>query len=152
MPSFKYGARQFQIQGQFFPASTAVSVMLGAWQYLPAVAAIGTIDAAAEGIKSATLTFATSVAQANSTAAGGSVIIAASQYNSAGATVATAALYNQAAGSQAGLVPIDVTALLPWTFSAGDIVRLGAMTNTVGIPAAFSACVLSATIDTVTAA
>lgn len=151
MPSYKYGGRQFQIQGQFFPASTAVSVMLGAYQYLPAVSANQMIDGAAEGIKSATLTFATSVAQANSTAAGGSVIIAATQYNSAGATVATAALYNQASASQAGLVPIDVSSLMPWTFTAGDIIRLGAMTNTVGIPAAFASCVLSATIDNVTA-
>lgn len=152
MPSYKYGGRQFQIQGQFFPASTAANVALGAWEYLPAVAANQMVDAAAETIKSATLVFATSVAQANSTAAGGSAVIQAIQFNSAGASVASVQLYSQVAGSQAAMVPIDVSSLLnTWVLAAGDSVRLLAATSTVAIPAGFSACVLSGTIDTITA-
>jgi hypothetical protein len=153
MPSFKYGARQFQVVGnRQNSASTTANEVLGAWEYLPAVAAQQGIDSALESIKSATLMFVTSVAQANSTAAGGSVIVAASQYNSAGASLNSATLYNQAVASQAALVPIDVTARLSgWSLSPGDTIVVGLNTNTVGIPASFSKLVLSGTIDTATA-
>lgn len=151
MPSYKYGGRQFSIQGAPFSASTTVNVALGAWEYLPAAAAQGVIDGAAESIKAATLIFATSVAQANSTAAGGSVIIAATQYNSLAASQNSATLYNQAVASQAAALPIDVSTKMPWVLSPGDTIVLYCNTNTVGIPANFSGVVLSASIDTVTA-
>lgn len=153
MPSFKFGARQFQVGGlRQNSASTAASEVLDAWQYLPAVAAISVIDGAAEGIKSATLTFMASVAQANSTAAGGSVIVAATQFSSLAASVTSATLYNQAVASQAALLPIDVTSKLSgWVLSPGDFIQVGLNTNTVGIPASFPRLILSGTIDTVTA-
>lgn len=153
MPSFKYGARQFQIEGlRQNSASTAASEVLGAWQYLPAVAAIQLIDGAAEGIKSATLTFMSSVAQANSTAAGGAVIVAATQFNSLAVSVNSATLYSQVAASQAAMLPIDVTARLSgWVLSPGDFIQVGLNSSTVGIPASFPRLVLSGTIDTVTA-
>jgi hypothetical protein len=124
------------------------------WQYMPAMdgAKYGTIDFASEQIKQATLVFLASVAQANSTAAGGSVIVAASQFNSLGNSVASAALYNQTVASQAALVPIDVsTKLSTWTLSPGDQIVLFVNSNTVGIPASFPTLVLSGTIDAVTA-
>lgn len=152
MPSFKYGARQFAVEGlRQNSASTAASEVLGAWQYLPAVAAMSVIDAASESIKSATLTFMSSVAQANSTAAGGSVIVAATQFSSLAASVTSATLYNQAVASQAAMLPIDVSAKLNgWVFSPGDFVQVGLNSNTVGIPASFPRLILSGTIDTVT--
>jgi len=114
-------------------------------------AGYGTIDFAGETIKQATLLFLASVAQANSTAAGGSVLVAASQFNSAGSSVASATLYSQAAASQAALTPIDVsTKLNTWNLSPGDIVVLYVNSNTVGIPASFPTLVLSGTIDSVT--
>lgn len=153
MPSYKYGGRQFQISGNPATASTTANLVLQAWEYLPAVSAQQAVDGAAEGIKSATLLFVTSVAQANSTAAGGSVIVAATQYNSAGASQNSATLYSQAAASQAAVVPIDVTARLSgWVLTPGDTIVLGLNTNTVGIPASFPGLILSGTIDTVTAA
>jgi hypothetical protein len=112
----------------------------------------GTIDFAAEQIKQATLIFMANVASAASTAAGGSVIVAASQFNSLGNSKASAALFNQALGSQAAFVPIDVSTLLStWALSPGDSVVLFVNSNTVGIPASFPGLVLSATIDATTA-
>src|SRR5438309_1384774 len=111
MPSFKYGARQFQIGANLATASTAANSTVGMYQYMPGMdgAKYGTIDFASEQIKQATLVFLASVASAASTAAGGSVLIAASQFNSLGNSVASATLFNQAAGSQAALLPIDVS-------------------------------------------
>ncbi len=140
------------IAGNPATASTTANLVLQAFEYLPAVAANQMVDGAAEGIKSATLMFVTSVAQANSTAAGGSVIIAATQFNSLAVSVTSATLYNQAVASQAAMLPIDVTSKLNgWVLSPGDSIALGLNTNTVGIPASFPGLVLSGTIDTVTA-
>ena len=154
MPSFKYGARQFQIQGQFATASTAANSTIQGFQYQPALTgtgSYGTIDFAQEVIKQATLIFMASVASAASTAAGGSVIIAASQFNSLGNSKNSANLFNQALGSQAAFVPIDVSTLMnTWNLAPGDSIVLFANTNTVGIPASFPSLVLSATIDAVT--
>jgi hypothetical protein len=152
MPSFNYGARQFQVQGQFMNASTAANVVLGAWQYKPAMTgtSYGTIDFASEQIKQATVSFPTSIASAASTAAGGSVILAATQYNSSFSSVNSATFYNQAAGSQAQAV-VDVSTKMQWTLSPGDIIVFYANSNTVGVPAGFPAVILSGTIDTVTA-
>jgi hypothetical protein len=155
MPSFKYGARQFAIQGVVFTASTTSNSTVGAFQYQPALTgtgSYGTVDFAQETIKQATLMFVgNSVAQANSTAAGGSVIVAASQYNSLGNSKASANLYNQTIASQAQFVPIDVSTLMnTWNLSPGDTIVLVINTNTVGIPASFPNLVLSGTIDAVT--
>jgi hypothetical protein len=154
VPSFNYGARQFQISANLATASTAANSTVGAWQYKPAMdgSKYGTIDFAGEQIKQATLIFLASVAQANSTAAGGSVLVAASQFNSLGNSVASVTLYSQVAASQAALVPIDVsTKLSTWNLSPGDQIVLYVNSNTVGIPASFPTLVLSGTIDTVTA-
>jgi phosphoribosylamine-glycine ligase len=154
MPSFKYGARQFQISANLATASTAANSTVGEYQYMPAMdgAKYGTIDFASEQVKQATLVFLASVAQANSTAAGGSVLVAASQFNSLGASQNSATLYNQAVASQAAFVPIDVsTKLSTWTLSPGDQIVLFVNSNTVGIPASFPTLVLSGTIDAVTA-
>jgi hypothetical protein len=124
------------------------------YQYKPAMdgSKYGTLDFASEQIKQATLVFLASVAQANSTAVGGSVLVAASQFNSKGSSVASATLYNQSVASQAALTPIDVTsALNGWVLSPGDQVVLYVNSNTVGIPASFPTLVLSGTIDNVTA-
>lgn len=154
MPSFQYGARQFQISANLATASTAANSTVGAFQYKPALTGTGgygTIDFAQETIKQATLIFCASIAQANSTAAGGSVIVAASQFNSLGNSVASASLYNQTVASQAALLPIDVsTKLNTWNLSPGDQVVLCVNSNTVGIPASFPTLVLSGTIDNVT--
>ncbi len=150
MPNFKYGARQFQIQAFFATASTAANSTAGAFEYQPAAAAAGVVDFAQEQIRSATLVFCASVAQANSTAAGGSVVVAASQFNSLGNSVASVNLYSQVVASQAALTPIDVsTKLSTWNLSVGDLIVLVVNTNTVGIPASFPNLVLSATIDTI---
>jgi hypothetical protein len=154
MPSFNYGARQFSISANLATASTAANSTVGMYQYKPAMdgSKYGTIDFASEQIKQATLVFLASVAQANSTAAGGSVLIAASQFNSKGSSVASATLYNQAVASQAALTPIDVSAALSgWVLSPGDQIALYVNSNTVGIPASLPGLVLSGTIDTVTA-
>jgi hypothetical protein len=154
MPSFQYGARQFQISANLATASTAANSTVGMYQYKPAMdgSKYGTLDFASEQIKQATLVFLASVAQANSTAAGGSVLVAASQFNSKGSSVASATLYNQSVASQAALTPIDVTsALNGWVLSPGDQVVLYVNSNTVGIPASFPTLVLSGTIDNVTA-
>lgn len=153
MPSFNYGARQFQISANLATASTAANSTVGLYQYKPAMdgSKYGTIDFASEQIKQATLIFCASVAQANSTAAGGSVLVAATQINSLGNSVASATLYNQAVASQAANVPIDVSSLMNWTLSPGDQVELFVNSHTVGIPASFPTLVLSGTIDTVTA-
>lgn len=153
MPSFNYGARQFQISANLATASTAANSTVGAWQYKPAMdgSKYGTIDFASEQIKQATLVFCASVAQANSTAAGGSVLVAASQFNSLGASQNSATLYNQAVASQSNFVPIDVSAAMNWTLSPGDMIVLYVNSHTVGIPASFPTLVLSGTIDTVTA-
>jgi hypothetical protein len=153
VPSFKYGARQFQIQANLATASTAANSTVMGMQYMPAMdgAKYGTIDFASEQIKQATLVFMANVSSAASTAAGGSVLVAASQFNSKGSSVASANLFNQALGSQAAFVPIDVSTLMNWTLSPGDQVVLFINSNTVGIPASFPGLVLSGTIDTVTA-
>ncbi len=154
MPSFQYGARQFQISANLATASTAANSTVGMYQYKPAMdgSKYGTLDFASEQIKQATLVFLASVAQANSTAAGGSVLVAASQFNSKGSSVASATLYNQSVASQAALTPIDVTsALSGWVLSPGDQVVLYVNSNTVAIPASFPTLVLSGTIDNVTA-
>jgi hypothetical protein len=154
VPSFQYGARQFQISANLATASTAANSTVGMYQYKPAMdgSKYGTLDFASEQIKQATLVFLASVAQANSTAAGGSVLVAASQFNSKGSSVASATLYNQSVASQAALTPIDVTsALNGWVLSPGDQVVLYVNSNTVGIPASFPTIVLSGTIDNVTA-
>lgn len=153
MPSFQYGARQFSISANLATASTAANSTVGAWQYKPAMGPdkYGTIDFAGEQIKQATLMFLASVAQANSTAAGGSVLVAASQFNSLGNSKNSATLYSQAAASQAALLPIDVTsALSGWAWAPGDTLALYVNSNTVGIPASFPTLVLSGTIDTAT--
>jgi hypothetical protein len=154
VPSFQYGARQFQISANLATASTAANSTVGMYQYKPAMdgSKYGTLDFASEQIKQATLVFLASVAQANSTAAGGAVLVAASQFNSKGSSVASATLYNQSVASQAALTPIDVTsALSGWVLSPGDQVVLYVNSNTVGIPASFPTLVLSGTIDNVTA-
>jgi hypothetical protein len=153
VPSFNYGARQFSISANLAAASTAANSTVGLWQYKPAMdgSKYGTIDFASEQIKQATLVFLANVSSAASTAAGGSVLVAASQFNSKGSSVASANLFNQALGSQAAFVPIDVSSLINWTLSPGDQVVLFINTNTVGIPASFPTLVLSGTIDTVTA-
>jgi hypothetical protein len=154
VPSFNYGARQFAISANLATASTAANSTVGMYQYKPAMdgSKYGTIDFAGEQIKQATLVFLASVAQANSTAAGGAVIVAASQFNSLGNSKNSATLYSQVAGSQAALTPIDVTsALSGWVLSPGDQVVLYVNSSTVGIPASFPTLVLSGTIDTVTA-
>jgi hypothetical protein len=134
-------------------ASTAANSTVQAMQYMPAMdgAKYGTIDFASEQIKQATLIFMASVASAASTAAGGSVIVAASQFNSLGNSKNSASLFNQANGSQAALTPIDVSTLMNWTLSPGDSVVLYVNSNTVGIPASFPGLVLSGSIDAVTA-
>jgi hypothetical protein len=135
-------------------ASTAANLTVGGFQYMPAMdgAKYGTIDFAAEQIKQATLILGNSVAQANSTAAGGAAIVVAAQFNSLGNSVATVALYSQVAASQAALTPIDVsTKLSTWALSPGDQVVLVINSSTVGIPASFPSLVLSGTIDAVTA-
>src|SRR5438105_2072291 len=150
MPSFNYGARQFSISANLATASTAANSTVGAWQYKPAMdgSKYGTIDFASEQIKQATLIFLANVSSAASTAAGGSVLVAASQFNSSGSSVASATLFNQAAGSQAALVPIDVsTKLSTWTLSPGDQVVLYVNSNTVGIPASFPTLVLRGRAD-----
>ena len=154
MPSFQYGARQFSISANLATASTAANSTVGMYQYKPAMdgSKYGTLDFASEQIKQATLVFLANVSQANSTAAGGSVLVAASQFNSKGSSVASATLYNQSVASQAALTPIDVTsALSGWVLSPGDQVVLYVNSNTVGIPASFPTLVLSGTIDNVTA-
>lgn len=152
MPSYKYGGRQFQIDGlRQNSASTAASEVLGFWDYLPAVAAQQAIDTNLEAVKSATLRFVTSVAQANSTAAGGAVIVAATQINSLGNSVNSATLYSQVAASQAAMVPIDISSKMSgWVLSPGDCIQLGLNSSTVGIPASFPRLVLSGTIDSIT--
>lgn len=149
MPSYKYGARTFFISVPQQLSSTAASVVLGQFQYIPGSQA-GLSDFAPENIKAATLVFGGNISSAATTAAGGSMIIAATQYNSAGASQNSAALYTQSAASQAAHVPIDVSSLVNWTLSPGDTVVLGANSNTVGVPT-FSSVVFSATVDTVTA-
>jgi hypothetical protein len=44
MPSYKYGARQFQISGNPATASTTANLVLQAYEYLPAVAANQMVD------------------------------------------------------------------------------------------------------------
>ncbi len=150
MPSFKYGARQFSITANLATASTAANSTVGAWQYQPAALAAGMVDFAQEQIRSATLIFCASVAQANSTAAGGSVLVAASQFNSGGSSVASVTLYSQVVASQAALTPIDVSSKLStWNLSPGDQIVLYVNSNTVGIPASFPTLVLSGTIDSI---
>ena len=157
MPSFKYGARQFQIQGVATQtaSTTGPSQTLGLYQYIPAISgqgSYGTIDFAGETIKQATLIFVSSLASAASTAAGGSLVVAASQFNSLGNSVASVNLYVQALASQAALTPLDVsTKLNTWNLSPGDQVVLVLNTNTVGFPASMPNLVLSGTIDAVTA-
>jgi hypothetical protein len=156
VPSFKYGARQFQIQAitNQTASTTGPNITYPAFQYLPAMdgAKYGTIDFAGEQIKQATLIFGASVAQANSTAAGGSVIVAASQFNSLGNSKNSANLFVQTVASQAAMLPIDVSTLLStWALSPGDSIVLVVNTNTVGVPASFPNLVLSGTIDAVTA-
>jgi hypothetical protein len=148
--SAKYGIRQFQIQGQALNASTAGNTPLGAWQYLPALTTYQAIDFHSEQIKTATLVYPASIATAASTLAGGSVIIAASQFSSLAASVNSATFYNQAAASQAAGV-VDVSTLMKWTLSPGDYIVLYANTNTVGVPANLGPIILSGTIDSVTA-
>ncbi len=154
MPSFNYGARQFQISANLATASTAASSTVGMYQYKPAISgsgSYGTIDFASEQIKQATLVFLASVAQANSTAAGGAVMVAASQFNSLGNSVASVNLWNQTVASQAAMLPVDVSSKLStWTLSPGDQVVLYVNSNSVGIPASFPTLVLSGTIDTIT--
>jgi len=151
VPSYKYGGRQFQIQSNLVTASTTANATVGVFNYLPAVLANQAIDYAAETIKSATLVFVSSLASSATT--GNSVIIAATQYNSAGSSVASAALYNQGLASVAALTPLDVsTKLNTWVLNPGDSVVLMVNTNTVGIPASFPNFTLSGTIDSVTAA
>jgi hypothetical protein len=156
VPSFKYGARQFQVQGVITQtaSTTGPSMTLGGFQYQPGMSgagAYGTIDFAAEQIKQATLLFVASLAQANSTAAGGSLVVAASQFNSLGNSVASVNLYSQAVTSVAALTPLDVsTKLNTWSLSPGDSVYLILNTNTVGFPASMPNLILSATIDATT--
>src|SRR5690348_14220678 len=100
MPSYKYGGRQFQISANLATASTAANSTVGAFEYLPAVSAQQMVDAAGETIKAATLIFLTSLASSASTAAGGSVQVVASQFNSSGSSVASALLYDQSLASQ----------------------------------------------------
>lgn len=155
MPSFKYGARQFQIQGVVTQtaSTTGPSSTLGGFQYQPAMgpAGMGTIDFAQETIKQATLLFVASLASAASTAAGGSIVVAASQFNSLGNSVASVNLYSQALASVAALTPLDVsTKLNTWNLSPGDSVYMILNTNTVGFPASLPQIILSATIDAVT--
>jgi len=154
MPSFKYGARQFSVFANLATASTAANSTVGVFQYMPAMigtGGYGTVDFAQETIKQATLIFVNSVASAASTAAGGSVQVAASQFNSGGSSVASAVLYDQSLASQAALTPIDVsTKLNTWNLSPGDQVVLYVNSHTVGIPASFPTLVLSGTIDAVT--
>ena len=150
MGSAKYGLRQFQIQGQFLNASTTANTPLGAWQYLPALTTYQAIDFHSEQIKTATLLFPVSMATAASTAAGGSVIFAATQYSSLASSVNSATFYNQAAASQAAGV-VDVSTKMQWTLSPGDYIVLFANTNTIGVPANGGGIILSGTIDSVTA-
>lgn len=151
MPSYKYGGRQFQIAANLATASTAANSTVGAFEYLPAAAAQGVVDMAQETVKAATLMFMASLASSASTAAGGSVIVAATQFNSLGNSVNSATLYNQSVNSQAALTPIDVSAKLnTWNLSNGDTIALMVNSNTVGIPASFPGLVLSGTIDVVT--
>jgi hypothetical protein len=154
MPSFNYGARQFSISANLATASTAANSTVGAFHYKPELTgtgSYGTVDFGQEVIKQASLIFCASVAQANSTAAGGSVLVAASQFDSAGNSKNSANLYNQAAASQAAFSPIDVSTLLnTWNLSPGDQVALYVNSHTVGIPASFPTLVLSGTIDSVT--
>jgi len=150
MPTYKYGGRQFQISANLATASTAANSTVGAFEYLPAAAAQGVIDFAGETIRAATLLFAASVASAASTAAGGSVLIAATQFNSGGSSVASATLFDQSLGSQAALTPIDVSSKLnTWSLAPGDTIALMVNSHTVGIPASFPSLVLSGTIDNV---
>jgi len=153
VPSFNYGARQFSISANFATASTAANSTVGLYQYKPAMgpASYGTIDFAGETIKQATLIFAASVAQANSTAAGGAAVVNALQINSAASQIASVQLYSQVAASQAALTPIDVsTKLNTWNLSPGDQIVVQVASSTVGIPASFPTLVLSGTIDSVT--
>jgi hypothetical protein len=156
VPSFKFGARQFQIQAVVTQtaSTTGPNSTMGAFQYLPGMSgagSYGTIDFAAEQIKQATLLFVASLAQANSTAAGGSMIVAASQFNSLGNSVASVNLYSQAVTSVAALTPLDVsTKLNTWSLSPGDSIYLILNTNTVGFPASLPNIILSGTIDAVT--
>src|SRR5690242_16908250 len=152
MPSFNYGARQFQIQGAPFLASTAANVPLGVFQYKPALSGTGnygTVDFAQEQIKQATLVFPASIASAASTAAGGSVILAATQFNSGGSSQNSATFYNQANASQASGV-VDISTKMNWNLNPGDYIVFFANSNTVGVPSGFPAVVLSGTIDTTT--
>lgn len=151
MGSPKNMMRQWQIQGQPMAASTTANTPLGAWQYLPALTTYQAIDFHSEQIKTATLLFPVSIASAASTAAGGSLILAATQYSSLAASVNSATFYNQAAGSQAAGV-VDVTTKMQWTLSPGDYIVLWANTNTVGLPASSTGIILSGTVDSVTAA
>lgn len=146
MPSFKYGARTFTVSSGPMSASTAASLPLEGWTYLPSVSDVGTFDKAAEIILSGALTLLQNVASAASTAAGGSVIVAATQYNSLGNSVNSTSLFNQALGSQAADVPIDTTLLHKWTLSPGDLLVLGLNSNTVGIPANFPGIVWSVNV------
>ena len=148
MPTYKYGGRQFQISANLATASTAANSTVGAFEYLPAAAAQGVVDFAGETIRAATLLFVASLASSASTAAGGSVLVAASQFNSLGNSVASATLYDQSLGSQAALTPIDVSSKLnTWSLSPGDSIVLLVNSHTVGIPASFPSLVLSGTID-----
>jgi hypothetical protein len=152
MPSFQYGARQFDLHITFQAASTAANVPGDAWHYKPAMnptLPYGTLDFAQEQIKQATLIFPTSIASVASTAAGGSVILAATQYNYSGATQNSATFYNQAAASQASGA-VDVSTKMNWNLNPGDYIIFWCNSNTVAVPAAFPTVILSGTIDTVT--
>lgn len=155
MPSFKYGARQFSIPANFpNTASTAANSTVGVFQYMPALTgtgSYGTVDFGQEVIKQATLIFVSSLASSASTAAGGSVQVAATQYNSGGSSVNSVVLYDQSLASVAALTPLDVsTKLNTWNLSPGDQIVLLVNSHTVGIPATFPNLVLSGTIDAVT--
>lgn len=131
MPTFRYGARPYGISVQAMLASTAASVQWGGFQYLPTI----TVNQEVERIKNATLIFPSSLATVASTAAGGSMQIVLTQYNSAGNSQNSAVLYDQSLNSQAANTPLDVSSLVnTWNLSAGDFLGLSANSHTVGVP------------------
>ena len=148
MPSYKYGARTAWISAPQQLSSTTSNVVLGAWQYIPG-SAPGLSDFTPENIKAATLVFPAAIATVASTAAGGSMQLIVTQYNSTAASVNSAVVFNQAVSSAAAHSTLDVSTLVNWTLTAGDHLELLASANTVGVPT-FGGVTFSVTVDPVT--
>lgn len=147
MPSYKYGARTFTIEGAQATSQAATTVNLGGWIYMPAATDAAATDKMQEYIIAGALVFMGSVATAASTLAAGANQYILYQYNSGGNSVNSAVLFNQVASSAAALATIDTTSLHKWALSTGDVLYMYAVANTAA-NAAMPGVLWSGTVGT----